>query len=275
MKKRMNLPRRHFWIIVPCGLALLLLLTGCTRAINRSAERRIREALPDLLGPARQYRVHIANAPDRTLRGRLSTVTVDGSDVELPNGLLLDSLHLELKNVEVDTDRRRVNRVGEARFTATVREATLAHFLAGEMPENETIRNTRLTLQEGSVTISAERVVFGFGIPFRVSGPLRVANARRVEFDPTRLVVVGIPFSGRAVQFLLRRFEGGVDLSILAFPVQVSEVQVRRGFLTLTGAADVEAILRQAQEKRRQPTARFPGRAGAGYTVLEDGFGRR
>src|SRR5258708_3885228 len=88
---------------VPCILIILLLLNGCGRAVNRSAERRIRDILPDLLGPARQYRAHVESSPDRTVQGRLASVTVDGDDVELPNGLLLDRLHLDLKGVEVDT----------------------------------------------------------------------------------------------------------------------------------------------------------------------------
>src|SRR5579884_1458581 len=87
-------------------LVLLLGLTGCTRAINRSAERRIRDSLPDLIGPARSYSVHVSGSAERTMQGRLATVTVDGDDVDLPNGLLLDQLHLDLKDVEVDTGHR-------------------------------------------------------------------------------------------------------------------------------------------------------------------------
>lgn len=236
--------------IVPCILLLLLLLTGCERAVNRSAERRIRDALPDLLGPARQYRAHVESAPDRTVQGRLARVTVDGDDVELPNGLLLDQLHLELQGVEVDTGRRRVEKVREARFTANISEATLNHFLVGEMPEGETIRNTRLGLSDNMVTITAERVVLGLGVPFRLSGPVHLTG-RRVELDPQRLVVIGIPISGRPLQFLLQKFEAGVDLSVLPFPVQVTDVQVRQGAVLLSGTADVETILKQAQARQK------------------------
>src|SRR5581483_397340 len=62
--------------LLPFLFTLLIVAVSCGRAINRAAERRIRDALPDTLGPARQYRVHVDNAPDRTLRGRLANVTI-------------------------------------------------------------------------------------------------------------------------------------------------------------------------------------------------------
>lgn len=246
---------KSFFLRSFTGFAVVLALTtqliGCARPINRAAERRIRDALPDLIGPARQYRAHVENAPDQTIQGRLATVLIDGDDVELPTGLVVDRLHLELKGVEVDTARKAVRRVREAQFTITISQKTLDQFLVGEMPEGETIRNTRVALGNDAVTISAERVVLGVGVPFHLTGPLRVAGPQRVEIDPTRLTVVGIPISGLPLRFLKSRLESGVDLSRLAFPVQLTGVQTLPGQLTLRGTADVEAILQQAQARRK------------------------
>ncbi len=222
-------------------------LGGCTRTVNRSAERRIRDVLPEVLGPARQYRAHIDGAPEKTVAGQLAAVTIDGDDVQLPNGLLLDRLHLELKGIDLDTKAQRVRSVREARFTATVGENSLNEFLAGEAPEGETIQKLRLTLNDGRVTLAAERVVLGIGVPFRFTGPLRLLPTHRIELDPTRWVVVGIPITGRPLQFLKERFEQSVDLSTLPFPVQVSAVTTTKGQLTLSGTADVAALLRSAQ----------------------------
>src|SRR6266540_1658841 len=53
-------------------IAACLLTAGCGRTINRAAERRIRDALPQYIGPARVWRAHVDNPPERTLRGKLS-----------------------------------------------------------------------------------------------------------------------------------------------------------------------------------------------------------
>ena len=235
------------------GLALAVgvaALCGCTRTVNRTAERKIRDVLPDLLGPARQYRAHIDSAPERTMAGRLAAVTIDGDDVQLPNGLVLDRLHLELKGVDVDTKAQRVRGVQETHFTATVGENSLNEFLAGEAPEGESIEKLHLTLNAGRVTLAADRMVLGLGVPFSFTGPLRVLTPRRIELDPTRFVVVGIPITGRPLRFLKQRFENSLDLSALPFPVQITGVATVKGQLTLSGTADVAALLRSAQASK-------------------------
>jgi hypothetical protein len=237
---------------LPPFLFCLLLLAGCGRSINRAAERRIRDALPDVLGPAKQYRVHVENAPERTIEGRLANVTIDGDDVQLSNGLLLDQIHLELTGVEVDMGRRQVRKIEGTRFAATLSEASLDEFIAGESPEGETIRRARITLRGGNmVTISAERVVLGVGVPFQLSGPLRLAGPQRIEIDPTRLTVIGIPIAGVILNFLKGRFESAIDLTTLPLPIQVTGVQTTAGKLTISGSADVNVILQRAREKQK------------------------
>lgn len=238
-------PTANYYILL---LAALLSLAGCGRAINRTAERRIREALPDLLGPARQYRAHVDNAPERTLRGRLAHVAVDGEDVQLANGLLLDQLHLDLQGVEVDTRHGQVRRIQEARFVAVVSAMSLDEFLAGEESEGEPLRQIRLTLGENRVTIAGQRVVLGVGVPFQMTGPLRLVGPRRIEIDPTHMTVIGIPLGGAPLRFLKSRFESAIDLSTLPFPVTLTGVQAAAGKLILSGVADTNALLRHAEE---------------------------
>ncbi len=243
---------RRRLIAAAVGMLLVVgILCGCSRTVNRTAERKIREALPDLLGPARQYRAHVESSPGRTLAGQLGTVTIDGDDVQLPNGLLLDQLHLDLKGVEVDTKAGRVRGVQSAHFTATVGESSLNEYLAGEAPEGETIQRLHLALGDGRVTLSAERVVFGLGIPFSFTGPLKVLPPNHIELDSKRFVVVGLPLTGAPLQFLKRRFESSVDLSSLPFPVKISSVTTVRGKITLDGTAEVSTFLQRAQDGRK------------------------
>ncbi len=247
---RPHLAWRLFGAAAIC--ALVLGGEACSRVVNRTAERRIREALPEAIAPARQYRVHIENAPLQSVAGKFANIAIDGDDVQFPTGLLLDNLHIDLKNVDIDTGKRKVRHIGEARFTITISEKSLDQFLAGEAPAGENIRKTRLTFADNNmVTVTGERVtLLNVGIPFRLSGPIRAASSTRVEIDPRRLTVAGIPLSGGVLSFFKGRIESSLDLRKLPVPVELSSVTTQRGSLTLAGSVDAEALLSRAEARK-------------------------
>ncbi len=224
----------------------LCLASGCGRAVNRSAERHIRDLLPELIGTARQYRVHVDAGSAAAAKGRLSSVTVDGNDIQMSNGLLIDHLHLEMKNVDADLERRRLRSIGSAKFTVSIGEAALDEFLAGRSPDDnpDSLRKVHITLRKDQVTISAERVVLGVGVPFRAYGPLRLSGRSLIEMDPTRMVVVGIPVSGAPLTFLKRRFESAIDLSSLPIPIAVDQVRTENRSIIISGVPDISEMMR-------------------------------
>lgn len=234
---------------VVISLALLGALTsGCTRPINRTAERHIRDALPGLLGPAKQYRVHVDSAPMQTIQGRLADVTVDGDHVQLSNGLLLDTLHLDIKGVDVNTSRGQIRSIREARFSTTVGEASVDAYLANEAATDSSIRKAHVRFGDDNiVTLAAERVTLRVGVPFSVSGPVRVSSPQHIQFDPQHLTVLGIGIGGTSLRLLTSRFEKGIDLSKLPLPIRLIGIRTAPGELTLDGTADVAEILRQAR----------------------------
>src|SRR5437773_12469432 len=75
-------------------IAICLLSSGCGRTINRAAERRIRDTLPQYIGHARVWRAHVENPPERTLRGKLSQITIDGEGVDFGETIRLAQLHI-------------------------------------------------------------------------------------------------------------------------------------------------------------------------------------
>lgn len=217
---------------------------GCGRAVNRAAERHIRDLLPNMLGEARIYRVHVAGDELGTSHGKLDSVEIDGEDVQLSGGLLIDRLKVSLHKVDADLDHRKLRSIGSATFTATISSKTLDEYLAGESPEDERIRNAHVTLRNGEVTLSAERVVLGAGVPFRIYGPLKVIGPHRIELDPNKLVVVGVPITGVPLRFLKRKFESAIDLSGLGVPMVLESVRTENGKLILSGLPDISAMLK-------------------------------
>ncbi len=253
----MGIPKPRFGP-TPQGLkiagALLLAaftMAGCSRAVNRAAERRIRDAMPAMLGPARAYHAHVDSSAAQTAGGRMAHVLIDGDDVRIENGMVIDHLHLDLRDVSVDTARGTVRSVGSAAFTATIGEASLDEFLAGEAPEDAAVRSIRITLRPGNIVyLAAERTVMGVRFPFSVTGPVRVSGPKRIEIDTSRMTILGIPLTGKPLQFLKRRFESAADLSTFPFPVTLQSVNTGEGTLTLAGTADAAALLQRASEQK-------------------------
>ncbi|MCS6775730.1 MAG: DUF2993 domain-containing protein [Chloroherpetonaceae bacterium] len=234
-------------------LMFLLALTGCDRPVNRAAERQIRRVLPDLIGPARQYDVRVHNAWSRTLGGRLSRVEIDGHQVQITNGLVLDRLQLDLQDVRVDTRSQKVREIRAARFVATVSKPNIDEYLAGETALAENLRRPRVTIHTGnSVTLAAERVALGVGVPFSLTGPLVIAGPRRIAIDPQRMTFIGIPIWGPPLDFLKSRFETGLDLNNLPFPVTLRAIRTEPDRITLSGEADVSAVIQRADVTYRR-----------------------
>lgn len=224
-------------------MVAFLALNGCSRPINRAAERRIRDVLPNIIGTAKRYTAHVDNPPERTIEGKLATVTITGEDVHFKNGLLVDNLNLTLKGVEVDTDTKRLRKIRRTEFTITVGEANVNEYLVDEIMDGETLRNIRIKFFESVVTISGQRVVLGIGVPFEITGPLRITGPTLVELDATRLKVVGLPFKGRVLDFIKHRMDTVADLSGFSFPMLLNEVKVTSGKLVLSGTANPMPLL--------------------------------
>jgi hypothetical protein len=233
---------------VAAVVSLLVLLPGCTRTINRSAERRIRDALPGYIGPAREWRAHVDNPADRTLRGRLSRVTIDGDGVQLRQTIVCESLHIEMRDVVVETGSNRLRSVGETTFTAVIGEAELnAYLRATPPPPDEPTRVKRVLLREGRMTAEATRWMLGREWPYTLVVEPRLASPTLLKFDPDKMSVLGlkVPLPASVLRWFARRLDQGFDFSTLPFPLRISSFQVERGRIILSGTADVMQSLNE------------------------------
>src|SRR5688500_6796251 len=131
------MPNRSFILL---AVTVPLLTAGCTRPVNRAAERKIRDALPKFIGPARVWRAHVENSPERTARGRLSQVTIDGEDVDLRKTIRLNRLHIEMREAVVNVNRARLKSVGQTTFQAIVSERDLNDYLRSASSPDDSVR---------------------------------------------------------------------------------------------------------------------------------------
>lgn len=240
---------RPFLLIV----ILPFLFAGCSRTINRTAERKIRDALPSYIGPAKVWRAHVDNPVERTLKGKLRNVTIDGEEVQLAQQITCETLHIELRDVVVDTKRQRLQSIGQAAFAAEINEADLNDYVRrNPPPEGEPVRIKRVRLRKGAIQSEATRWILGRAWPYTITAQPRLESATRLKFDPDRMTVLGhrVMIPASALRWLARRLDQGFDFTSLPFPVQISRFSVESGKIRLEGAADLLQSLNNRIEKQ-------------------------
>jgi hypothetical protein len=234
-------------------VVLPLLFAGCSRTINRTAERKVRDALPSYIGPAKVWRAHVDNPVERTLKGKLRNVTIDGEEVQLAEQIACETLHIELQDVVVDTKRQRLQSIGQATFLAVINEADLNDYLQrNPPPEEEPVRIKRVHLRKGAIQSEATRWLLGRAWPYTITAQPRLESATRLKFDPDRMTVLGhrVMLPASALRWLARRLDQGFDFSSLPFPVQISQFSVESGKIRLEGTADLLQSLNNRIEQQ-------------------------
>lgn len=223
---------------------------GCGRLARNKAQDAVNAILPDYLGPARRYTTKVDAEPGAILRGHLKHVHIEGDSVQIAPDLLADKLTLDLREVSVDTKRRKLQNIESVRFTVTLGEATLNQYVRKLRP---TIGDLRATLGDGELSVRARPAVWGFPtVPVAVSGTLApTSSGNRLNFEPSGARVSIVPIARPLIAWLLRTLNPAVDLTGMRVPVQVDRVEIRTNGLSLSGIVRPEDLLR-LQEQARQ-----------------------
>ncbi|MDH7570572.1 MAG: DUF2993 domain-containing protein [Armatimonadota bacterium] len=219
--------------------SLLLALAGCNSGIaEREAERRLRQRLPEIIGPAEEYRVSIHSGSDSSvIRGRLGQVTIEGRQVRVGNAWPVDQLTVHLERVRVDTRKKVLREVGSARFEARVGEQTLTRYLEEDA---ENLRSVAVSLDEGSVRVAGRFRVLRVWAPFNVSGSLFLLDRHRVGFRVDSVRAVGIPIPDPVERYLEQRLNPVMDLSDTMLSLELTGVRIEPGAVVVTGVPRLE-----------------------------------
>jgi hypothetical protein len=107
-------------------------LTGCAAPVERRVERALERQLPQVLGPAQEYRVDVQGL---RLSGSMRRITAAGRRVvpAVPRSApVMDRLEVDLRDVVYSRERRRLERVGAARVRARLTAADIHAFLQAQ-----------------------------------------------------------------------------------------------------------------------------------------------
>jgi len=226
---------RYFPVLASlCGL-LCLLLGGCAEQIASDiVADKIRARLPEEIGPARVYRVRVSQqALDKTIRGRIRWIKIEGEEVEADEGLVVDSIHIELKNVDYDRRRGVLRHIESAHFEGRISETHLNAYVARRIPRAEDIS---IRIRPESIQASASPKLLGLPIRVWVAGKLQLLDDKRVSFVPDELSVVGINLPEGWSRKLADRLNPLIDLNHTTIPVRLESITVEPAALKVIGS---------------------------------------
>ncbi len=239
------MPRRSHWFLL-YALCLAAFLPGCARPVNREAESRIRRMLPQMVGPAREWRVRVDGAPMETIKGRLHRVQIDGDDVRLGQMIGCESLHIEMTGVVVDVNRKLMKEIGSTTFRAVVNEEAVNRYVREfPPPDDEPVRVKKVRILDGRVYAEETRWLLGKAWPYTVVAEPRLSSPTKLDFAPDRMTALGlrVPLPKSALRWLAKRLSEGFDFGQLAFPVRIAKFDTQPGKFVLEGTAEVMDML--------------------------------
>ena len=238
--------RLCFFVLLAC------LLAGCGRSVERVAERRVNALLPVFLGPAEKYSTRVRGKTGALTRGRLRSVHIVGTGVELSPELTLDTLTLDLTGVDVDTKAGNLRSVESVAFGATLGEVGLNRYLRARRPD---VPGLRVDIRGSEVIVHAQPEVLELAaVPIRVRGTVTPrGGGSTMDFTPGGANVSVVPIPTPVLGYLARRVNPIVDLSALRIPVRIERSDIRQGVLHLSGTVDPAALLRAGSAGSSSP----------------------
>ncbi len=219
------------------------LLTGCAHPVQETAEHKIADALPSLLGPAAHYEVQVDGDPFALTRGRAKAVHIQGEEVHLSPSLTVDTLKADAQDVSFDKSTRRLDHVGQTQFTATISQAHLAQYLAQTKP---LLPGLRVTIRSEDVEAQVPVSAFGLQTTATLTGTVapNSGDPTRLDFSANHAQVGPVPLPAALVNLALDQINPLVHLPTLKAPLTITRAGVHDSQLTLQGTVNLNGLVR-------------------------------
>lgn len=225
--------KRLILVLIAC-----LFVGGCAGDVVRSkVEKGIANALPEYLGPAKEYKVRVDGSAQGLVGGKLKRLYIEGTDVQLDPNLIVRYLYVEMDDVKFDTGSRELKSVSGTSFQATVAEAAVNRYLHETRDSNAEMT---VSLQPGKINVSLIPRFLGIDVLVAIAGRLVLAGGDKVNFLPDNTAVAHLKMPGFAVNKVMDRVNPVLDMSVMKFPVTLQDIRVKKGAVVIKGRANFD-----------------------------------
>jgi hypothetical protein len=212
-------------------------VAGCSsRLLQRTVEKRLRNRLTTLIGPAQRYTVSIDGTNDDDLvLGRIRRMEVAGHEVRIGGKFAIQRFELRLEHVRYTGGRADLISVRESDLLVEFTEASLNQYLAQYHPRS----GIQARFSPAAVSIATSLRLFGVPTPILATGQLAIDGFKRIVFRAERVEAPNAPLLGPSKVLVERQINPLLDMDELRVPVRLTDLQVFDGRILIRGTADL------------------------------------
>lgn len=217
------------------------LIAGCGGGglIRPRVEKGIKNALPQYIGPAKEYTVRADGSTTDMLNGLIGQLHIEGTDVQIDPNLLLSNLWVDMIEVRYNTSRE-VTSVKETKLGATVSESVVNKYIELSRKGED---NLSVEFEPGKVLVKFVPNVAGVNIAVTVSGKPEIVGGNKVNFVADSGSVARVPMPAYLVNKILDRMNPILDMSVLKFPVSLSKITINAKSVLVEGSAEFKPVV--------------------------------
>jgi len=214
-------------------------LSGCAEGLVHSeCEKGIGKALPQYIGPAANYDVHVEGSSGEILNGFIKHIRIEGKEVQAQNDLLLNILTIDMDGVRYNK-KHEIKSIDNAVFNATVLEPAINHFIrSGEGKKY----NMTSKLTDGKIEVRFVPKVLGVHVPVSITGRPEIVNGNKINFVADKASLAKVPLPALVVNKILAKTNPIVDMSTMKIPVTLSSLTIKPGSLAVVGHTNLMNI---------------------------------
>lgn len=224
------------WLLF-LAATLIIFSAGCGKStLTSRIEGGIEARLPEIIGPARSYKVEVSGNTSRMVKGRVAQVRIHGEGVGITDDLTVDELHVTLDDVTFDRRAQSIKSCAATNFKALVYEPTLNDYLRNERPD---LDDLRVRLRQNRMLVHVRPTVLRISFGVDLEGDLRIVDSDKVHFKVDRLALAGLKMPGLIAGYVEERINPVQDLSVAGFDAKIKRVRIIPGTLLMEGTADL------------------------------------
>ena len=214
---------------------ITVVTSGCSGGIIRpKVEGGIKKALPQYIGPAKEYTVRADGSTTDMLNGLIERLHIEGWEVQIDPKLTLQHLAVDMQEVRYNTSRE-LTSVRETKLQATVSESAVNRYIK-EARGGDT--DLQVGFQPSSVQVQFLPQVIGVNVPVSIKGKPVIVGGTKVDFIADKASVAMVPVPAYVVNKVLDRVNPILDLSLMKFPVTLTGISIQKGEVIVSGHAD-------------------------------------
>jgi hypothetical protein len=245
--------RARSGLVLALCLPIALLLAGCGGgSIRGKIENGIAKGMQKRIGPAKSYKVTVTGPTMALVSGKLKGIDIVGSNVHTSKGIVVQTLHVNISDLVVDTGTQEMKRCGKTTYEATLSERELERYLLKLYPD---VPELGLELQPRFARVRAKPGVSIAKVPVLVDASIDVQSHRRLLLNLQELDVAGIPVPSFVRNYLERKVNPVLDVDDLGMSAQVDSVHIDKGSITLAGSLDLIEAAGGPPAPARQPSS--------------------